>query len=116
MKKNTFFSYLGGPVGALRRTQVNENFRAVRPHNRADKFITREKIITSFSYMGPNVKQGNSVARDLPRTGSETNTTIFVIYILDIDSHCPYLLSGETTFQLKFPISTIWRNHLPFNQ
>ena len=48
------------------------------------------------------IKQGNSVARDLPRTGSETNTTIFVIpvYILDIDSHCPYLLSGETTFQL----------------
>ena len=45
-------------------------------------------------------KQGNSVARDLPRTGSETNTTIFVIYILDIDFHCPYLLSGETTFQL----------------
>ena len=43
-------------------------------------------------------KQGNSVARDLRRTGSETNTTIFVIYILDIDSHCPYLLSGETTF------------------
>ena len=34
-------------------------------------------------------KQGNSVARDLPRIGSETNTTIFVIYILDIDSHCP---------------------------
>ena len=34
------------------------------------------------------VIQGNSVARDLPRTGSETNTTIFVIYILDIDSHC----------------------------
>ena len=26
-------------------------------------------------------KQGNSVARDLPRTGSETNTIIFVIYI-----------------------------------
>ena len=46
------------------------------------------------------IKQGNSVARDLLRTGSETNTTIFVIYILDIDSHCPYLLSGETTFQL----------------
>ena len=45
-------------------------------------------------------KQGNSVARDLPRTGSETNTTTFVIYILDIDSHCPYLLSVETTFQL----------------
>ena len=45
-------------------------------------------------------KQGNSVAQDLPRTGSETNTTICVIYILDIDSQCPYLLSGETTFQL----------------
>ena len=44
--------------------------------------------------------QLNSVARDLPPTGSEANTTIFVLYILDIDSHCPYLLSGETTFQL----------------
>ena len=38
-------------------------------------------------------KQGNSVARDLPPTGSEANTTIVVfLYILDIDSHCPYLL------------------------
>ena len=37
---------------------MNENFRALRPHNRADKFITREKkIITSFSYMGPSVKK-----------------------------------------------------------
>ena len=25
---------------------------------------------------------------------------LLYIYILDIDSHCPYLLSGETTFQL----------------
>ena len=35
-------------------------------------------------------KQGNSVARDLPRTGSETNTTIFVIYTVyvPIDAHC----------------------------
>ena len=49
---------------------------------------------------GKQLKQGNSVARDLPRTGSEANTTICVIYILDIDSHCPYLLSGETSFQL----------------
>ena len=38
MKKIIRFSYLGG--GALRRTQVNENVRAVRPHYRADKFIT----------------------------------------------------------------------------
>ena len=46
-------------------------------------------------------KQGNSVARDLPPTGSEANTTIFVnIYILDIDSNSPYLLSWETTFHL----------------
>ena len=57
MKKNNTFFIFGGPGEALRRTQVNENFRAVRPHNRADKFITREKIITSFSYMGPNVKK-----------------------------------------------------------
>ena len=39
------------------------------------------------------VQQGNSVSRDLPSTGSEANTTIILcIYILDINSHCPYLL------------------------
>ena len=31
----------GGPGGPLCQTQVNENFRAVRPHNRADICITR---------------------------------------------------------------------------
>ena len=51
--------------------------------------------------------QGNSITRDLPPTGSEANTTIFCIYVLDInlDSHCPYLHSW----------STIWGNHLTFN-
>ena len=34
-----------------------ENFRAVRPHHRADICITREKITTSFSYMGHNIQQ-----------------------------------------------------------
>ena len=47
-----------------------------------------------------NRKQGNSVARDLLPTGSEANTTIFVLYILDI-------------FPLS--LSTIWGNHLPVN-
>ena len=46
-------SYLGGPEGPLCRTQVNENFRAVRPHNRADKFITREKNNHQFFIYGP---------------------------------------------------------------
>ena len=55
-----------------------------------------DHLITEEIY----AQQGNSVARDLPPTGSEANTTIFVLYILDIDSHCLYLLSGETTFQL----------------
>ena len=50
------------------------------------------------NHVNTRIQQGNSVARDLPRTGSETNTTIFVIYILDIDSHC-----------------TIWGNHLQVN-
>ena len=45
------------PGGTLRQTQGYQIFRAVRPHHRADKFITREKITTSFSYMGPNVKK-----------------------------------------------------------
>ena len=56
-KKNTFFSYLGVLGGPLRRTQVNENFRAVRPHHRADICITREKITASFSYMGHNIQK-----------------------------------------------------------
>ena len=34
------------------------------------------------------------------KTRQQANTPIFVLYILDRDSHCPYLLSGETTFQL----------------
>ena len=64
-------------------------------------------------------KQGNSVARDLPRTGSETNTTIFVIgyrFPLSLSTICGNHL--PVNFMSKFPtcISTIWRNHLPFNQ
>ena len=64
---------------------------------------THVSILVTASYN----QQGNSVARDLPRTGSETNTTIFVIYIMDIDSLCPYLLSGETTFQLTSCSNTL---------
>ena len=48
---------MGGPGGALRRTQVNENFRAVRPHNRADKFITREKNNHQFFIYGPQCEK-----------------------------------------------------------
>ena len=46
------------------------------------------------------IKQGNSVARDLARTNSETNTTIVCICI-----------------GYRFPLSrsTIWGNHLPVN-
>ena len=39
--------------GALRRTQVNENFRAVRSHHRADICITREKNNRPFFIYGP---------------------------------------------------------------
>ena len=53
--KNIFFLYLGGPGGALRRTQGYQIFRTVRPHHIADKYITRGKIIKSCSYMGPNI-------------------------------------------------------------
>ena len=96
-----FFFHIWGVLGALTSNQVNENFWPARPHHRADICITREKNKSQFFIYGPQYeKQGNSVARDLPQTGSEANTTIFVIYILDIDPHCPYLLSGETTFQL----------------
>ena len=41
-EKIYFFFIFGGHGGPLCRTQVNENFRAVRPHHRADICITRE--------------------------------------------------------------------------
>ena len=59
-------SYLGGPGGPLRRTQMNENFRAVRPHHRADMRTTRKKITTSFSYMGHNIKKCAFLAIRVP--------------------------------------------------
>ena len=52
-----FFIFGGSWGGALRRTQVNENFRAVRPHNRADKFITREKNNHQFFIYGPQCEK-----------------------------------------------------------
>ena len=57
MKQKIFFSYLGGPGGPLCQTQVNENFRAVRPHNRADKFITREKNNHQLFIYGPKCEK-----------------------------------------------------------
>ena len=54
---NNTFSYLGGSWGGLTLNPGERNFRAVRSHYRADKFITRAKNITSFSYMGPNVQK-----------------------------------------------------------
>ena len=59
MKKITFFSYLGGPGGGggLRPTQVNENVRAVRPHNRADKCIIRAKNNHRFFIYGPQCEK-----------------------------------------------------------
>ena len=57
MIKIYFFSYLGGPGGPLRRTQVNENFRAVRPHHRADICITREKNNQQFFIYGHYIQK-----------------------------------------------------------
>ena len=56
-KKYTFFSYLGGPGEPLRQTQVNKNFRAVRPHHRTDICITREKNNHQFFIYGPQYKK-----------------------------------------------------------
>ena len=52
-KKKILFFIFGGPGGPLCRTQVNENFRAVRPHHRADICITREKNNCQFFIYGP---------------------------------------------------------------
>ena len=58
-------------------------------------FINKDNRLTTIEHEN-TYKQGNSVARDLPRTGSEANTTIFV-YI---------------GFRFPLSLSTIWRNHL----
>ena len=52
-KNILFFSYLGGPGEPLRRTEVNEHFRAVRPHHIADICITRETNNRHFFIYGP---------------------------------------------------------------
>ena len=60
----------------------------------------------------------SNIRYQYPRSKKNQNKEMEDI-ILDIDSHCPYLLSGETTFRLTScsnSLSTIWRNHLPFNQ
>ena len=56
-EKIILFFIFGGSWGALCRTQVNENFRALRPHNRADKFITREKNNHQFFIYGPQCEK-----------------------------------------------------------
>ena len=43
--------------------------------------IVLDSRFTWKAHIDHYMQQGNSVARDLSRTGSETNTTIFVIYI-----------------------------------
>ena len=53
-KKNILFFHIWGVLGGpLCRTQVNENFRAVRPHHRADICITREKYNRQCFIYGP---------------------------------------------------------------
>ena len=44
---------MGGPGGPLHRNQVNENFRAASPHNRAEISKTREKNNHQFFIYGP---------------------------------------------------------------
>ena len=50
---NIPFFIFGGSWGPLCRTQVNENFRAVLPHHRADISITREINNCQFFIYGP---------------------------------------------------------------
>ena len=59
MNKIYFFFIFGGSWGPLCRTQVNENFKAVRPHHRADICILnkRKNWMPVFSYMGHNIQK-----------------------------------------------------------
>ena len=72
-EKYTFFSYVGGSWGPLRQTQVNENFRAVRPHQSRHMYYKGKNNHQFFIYVpqytkicifvysgGPWVAQNNS--------------------------------------------------------
>ena len=90
MKKKKKILYLGrggggGPGG--RQTQGYQIFRAVRPHHRADKCITRNNKATR--------------SPEISREQVQKLTPQFLLYIywLYIPT-VPNLLSGETTFQL----------------
>ena len=48
---------MGGPEGPLRQTQGCQIFRAVRPHHRAHKCITREKNSNQFFIYGPQCEK-----------------------------------------------------------
>ena len=91
-RKKPLFIF-GGSWGPLRRTQVNENLRAVRPHDRADLCITREKITTSFSYMGHNIKKcifGYSGGPEWP-INNRTGPILLISYHLTyINLHIKY--------------------------
>ena len=54
-----FFIFVGGggPGGPLRQTQGYQIFRAVRPHHRADKCITRKKYNCQFFIYGPQCEE-----------------------------------------------------------
>ena len=60
MKKKYIFLYWGGgggPEGPLRQTQGYQIFRAVRPHHRADKCITRKLNNNQFFIYGPQCEE-----------------------------------------------------------
>ena len=50
---NIYFFIFGGSWGPLRQTQGYQIFRTVRPHQRADKCITREQNNHQFFIYGP---------------------------------------------------------------
>ena len=61
MKIKYIYFYIGGggggPGGPLRQTQGYQIFRAVRPHHRADKCITRKKYNRHFFIYGPQCEE-----------------------------------------------------------
>ena len=57
MKKIILFFIFGGSWGGLTSNPGDTKISAVRPHNRADKFITREKNNRQFFIYGPQCEK-----------------------------------------------------------
>ena len=95
--QNLIFVIFLGSWGPLRQTQEYQNFRAVRPHHKADIHvcITRAQITTSFLCMGHNVKKVNFFGYSGGPGWPFNNQTAWVLLASRLPSHMWHITHCE---------------------